>query len=138
MNIVPSYPNLVPLALQPAVEAVGRRLFVGRLEELFHEREVFELDGDVGGGRAKRRQADGLVVDGLPDVGAVEVKFVRGAIDSDGQDIGVGEAQGHAGLRFERGRGDRTDADDGDGYVAELKVGGAAGEGGEKRNEGEE
>ena len=59
MNIVPSYPNLVPLALQPAVEAARRDTQQRELIPAARQGEASAKESQAGSEKDKARSSDG-------------------------------------------------------------------------------
>jgi hypothetical protein len=86
MNIVPSYPNLVPLALQPATEAARRDNQQRELVPAMRQGEAYAKESQVGSEKDKARSNESRPVTYQPDASSrsnLTQNAVSGAADQD-------------------------------------------------------
>lgn len=101
MNIAPSYPNLVPLALQPAVEAARRD---GQQRELIpaaRRGDAYAKESQVGGEKDRARNNENRPVTYQPESGnraAASQQYVA-AVNDEQQGRQQGQGSGQSGSR---------------------------------------
>ena len=96
MNIVPSYPNLVPLALQPAVEAARRDTQQRGLIPAARQGEASAKESQAGSEKDKARSSDGRPLTYQADGslrGAAMPQGVVTAVDDQRKDNQQGQSQ---------------------------------------------
>lgn len=101
MNIAPSYPNLVPLALQPAVEAARRD---GQQRELIpaaRRGDAYAKESQVGGEKDRARNNDNRPVTYQPETGsrAAALQQDVAAVNDEQQGRQQGQGSGQSGGR---------------------------------------